>query len=273
MYQCKILADSLNPKNIRLTTFEISFPRIVLSEFNTHRVFSRNSSSSRAIPIITIINRVKTDPFIPEYWGKNQKGMSADEELTPEQIEKAKEIWLRSRDSQIGFATEFMDLGVHKQISNRLLEVWMYQTVIVSATEWTNFFNLRDEKNAQPEIRKIAQMMKKAYKSNEPVPLNSGEWHRPLLDDKDVLSAKYGKEDMNKICVGRCCRVSYLTHDGIRDPQKDIELANKIGEDHHMSPFEHCAKAMVDEKKYGNFRGWKQYRKYFSGEDVFLPHE
>src|SRR5438034_635403 len=143
-YQCKIILDSLAPSGGRLTTFEITFPRIVLAEFNTHRMFSRNSASSRAIPIEKMLARVGNDPFIPIYWGKNQKGMQAEEELSENQILYAELIWRGIIDKVLIGVNELKELGIHKQIGNRWLETALWHTTIVSATEYTNWFNLRD---------------------------------------------------------------------------------------------------------------------------------
>ncbi len=131
-YQAKVIADSVaKHTGLRLTTLEVTFPRIVLSEFNTHRVFSRNSASSRAIPVSKQIDKVMDDPFVPIYWGKNQKGMSADQELTPEEQEVAIDYWLNARDQAVAHARDMSHYGVHKQLTNRLLEPFMWQTCIV----------------------------------------------------------------------------------------------------------------------------------------------
>jgi thymidylate synthase ThyX len=267
MYNCRILADSINAYGIRLTTFEVTFPRIILSEFNTHRVFSRNSSSSRAIPVEKMIGRVMSDPFIPFYWGQNQKGMSAS--TTIEHSGEAEKVWLETRDLVVGKVKELLELGVHKQITNRLLEPWMWQTVIVSATSWQNFFGLRTDVGAQPEIQKIAGMMRDEYTSHAPKLLQLGDWHLPLMADIEELRKKYNDLDLRKICAGRCCRVSYLTHNGVRDPEEDIRLCDQLMQNRHWSPTEHCAENMGDVKYYGNFVGWKQFRKFNMGEDVF----
>ena len=268
MYSCKILKDSINICGDRLTTMEVTFPRIVLSEFNTHRVFSRNSASSRAIPIEKIIKRIVDDPFVPEYWGKNQSGMSAFSVI--EEVDEAKKLWIETRDLMIGQVRKFLALGVHKQLVNRLLEPWCFQTCIVSSTTWDNFFNLRCDKNAQPEIRTIAEMMRDEYNSNVPELLVDGEWHLPLMDDIEELRNNFNEEELRKICVGRLCRVSYLTHNGVRDPNEDIKLCNNLMNNGHMSPFEHCAVSLGEPIQHGNFVGFKQYRKYICNEDIFL---
>jgi thymidylate synthase ThyX len=298
-YSARILKDSLAyhqwPNRIeegaRLTTMEVTFPRIVLAEFNTHRMFSRNSASSRAIPVEKMLKKVQEDPFIPIYWGKNQKGMQAEEELTEDLQDAALETWLAARDHAVYRVNQLLALGIHKQITNRLLEPWLWHTVIVTSTEWDNWRGLRCNKDAQPEIRRIADMMMELLDSSTPAPVQEGDWHLPLVDDKfDLEVAGFSLTDIIKICIGRCCRVSYLTHDGKRDPQADIDLFDRLLKSGHMSPFEHAARPMtrwecrekygrrgqfildeeVPQKNFaGNFRGWVQSRKLIANEDNF----
>jgi len=279
-FSAKILCDSVTENDDRLTTLEVTFPRIVLSEFNTHRMFSRNSASSRAIPVEKMLKLVKENTYIPSHWGKNQKGMSA--EFTVEQNEqmKSRDVWLKARDNAISSAENLLKLGIHKQITNRLLEPFMWHTVIVSATDWSNFFALRCHPGAHPDIRQIAEMMKFVINGSEPKPMYEHDWHMPLIDHDDINMTmkmidedvyQYDNELLKKISVGRCARVSYLTHDGKRDHNADINLHDKLLSDGHMSPFEHIARPMYNDEykksKYsGNFRGWVQYRKTLIGE-------
>lgn len=268
-YSCKIVLDSINTAGDRLTTFEVTYPRFVHCELMTHRVFSRNSSSSRAIPIEKMIKQVEDDPVIPVYWGKNQKGMQAREELQGEEREAAIEWWLNSRDLAVNQVKRRPD--VHKQIANRILEPWMWITVLVSSTEFNNFFNLRVHPDAQPEFEKVARMALIEYKKSRTQFLANGTWHLPLTPDRLALEG-YSLEQIRKISVGRCARVSYLTHDGKRDPQADIDLHDRLlhplspSDPDHMSPFEHVAMASPGEKS-SNFTGWHQYRKDFPNEN------
>lgn len=277
-YECKILADSVNEYGNRLTTFEVTYPRFVHSELLTHRMLSRNSSSSRAIPIQKMIEQVQNDPVLPVWWGKNQSGMQAKEELDKYYQEAAIQEWLMARDDAIENVGLLSDLGLHKQIANRLLEPWMWITVIVSATEWANFFHLRCHPDAQPEIRYIADMMKAMYFTNKPreftidAPLG---WHLPLINSEDLecwAANDLSTEDLVKISVGRCARVSYLTHDGKRDPAADIDLHDRLQESGHWSPFEHVACPGID-MMYGNFKGWFQYRKRFVGKENYESYD
>ncbi|HEY5267860.1 MAG TPA: FAD-dependent thymidylate synthase [Candidatus Saccharimonadales bacterium] len=300
-YSTEIIADSINELDQRLTTFEITLPRFVLAEFNTHRMFSRNSASSRAIPVEKQLGKVLDDPFIPIYWGKNQSGMQAASELSPEEAQIAETEWLVSRDyavlgavaliggldqlkneqlkTRIGELRNSVDwkgndvpATVHKQTANRLLEPFMWHTIIVTATDWDNFYALRDNPQAQPEIQHSAHAMRNLYTSHSPEILTIGEWHLPLIqeDEKDMPI-----DLLKKISVGRCTRVSYLTHNNVRDHKEDIGLHDKILNDGHMSPFEHVARSMdIREQSKngeysGNFRGWHQYRKDIPGENNF----
>lgn len=286
MYECKINLDSISPDGFRLTTFIVKFPRMILSQINTHRTLTRNSSSSRAIPIEKQLKSVKENPFIPEYWGKNQKGMQAYEEITDRKT--ANTNWLVAKDSAIQSAESLLSIGIHKQITNRLLEPFMWHTSIISATEFSNFFHLRCG-DAQPEIRKIATLMRELYNNSKPKEVGYGQWHSPLLNiertEADVI-------EPCKVSVGRCARVSYLTHEGKRDYKADIELHDRMLKEGHLSPFEHVARPMTkkeldlfSQKKLtwnkqnndwdwggeymhflGNFNGWVQYRKQIPNE-------
>ena len=300
-FDAKVLADSQSPAGYRLTTLEATFPRFVLAEFNTHRVFSRNSASSRAIPIAKQLRRVLEDPYVPIEFGSNQPGMQAGAALTGAKRDAAEREWLHARDDAVrrvlglvgdpganapdddlfealGEVEEAITnraqpaewLNVHKQVANRLLEPFMWHTVIVTATEWENFWNLRCHPDAQPEIRLVAEAMRAAIEASTPAPLGLDEWHLPLVrpEDRDQVASI---EDLIKISAGRCARVSYLTHAGKRDLDADIQLHDRLLESGHMSPLEHPARPLSENELAandwsGNFRGWHSYRKDISGE-------
>lgn len=255
-----IIADSISPSGVRLTTIEVTLHRFVLAELNTHRVFSRNSASSRAIPVRKQIARVVDDPAIPVEFGANQRGMQAGEPLTGEDHDRALTAWLEARDRAVEAVTRLQELGVHKQVTNRLLEPFMWHTVIVTATEWDGFWEQRCSPLAQPEIRVAAEAMKAAYDASEPVPVGMGEWHTPYLRDED---GDLDDETARKVSAARCARVSYLTHDGRRDISKDIELYERLvtARPPHWSPLEHVATpAPEGESTLGNLRAWRQLR-------------
>lgn len=276
-YGCRIEADSVSPAGKRITTFVVTYPRFVHAELMTHRVFSRNSSSSRAIPVEKMIEQVERDPAMPVWWGKNQKGMQAHEQLSdvpvatgdgPEMLSAlaaAKRKWLVARDEAVYWAKELLALGLHKQVANRLLEPWMWITVVVTATEWDGWFRLRAPASgpmdpafpAQPELQQIAVMMRDEYAASRP---QECLVHLPFAQLKDQAELD-NIADLPKICVGRCARVSYLTHDGRRDPAADVELFERLQVAGHWSPFEHVAYASLDaRRRSGNFFGWRQLR-------------
>jgi thymidylate synthase ThyX len=282
MYEAKIIADSVNPSGNRITTFELSYPRMVHAELMTHRMFSRNSASSRAIPTPTLVERIQNDPVMPKWWGKNQSGMQAREELEGDELDEAQSLWLLARDQMLVYAETLREIGLHKQIANRILEPWMFITVIVTATEYDNWFHLRDSEFAQPEIAWVAREMRKLYREHEPQELAVGQWHLPYVDSiGDIKDGQINPLWVNprepeiagdpigrvKISAARCARVSYLTHDGIRDLSKDLELHDKLTGNGHWSPFEHPAQALATGERVGNFYGWRQYRKFFSHEN------
>lgn len=283
-YAAKVICDSIS-QGVRLTTVEATFPRIVLAEFNTHRVFSRNSASSRAIPVEKRIAAVRADPFVPEAFAANKKGMQAGDVLDRLDQEYAAAIWLRACDEALARAEALVDLGVHKQWANRLLEPFSWHTVVVTATEWENFFNLRISSLAQPEIYRVASLMKEAMAASTPRDCDAPgvlRYHLPYLQPDELELAAQGPEqtrDAMKVSAARCARVSYLTHDGVRDPSEDIRLHDRLLGARHMSPFEHVAYASIIARTAtqndfcGNFRHpWVQYRKMIHGEAV-APRE
>lgn len=266
-FNATILADSKPAHGNRLTTFELTYPRCIHAEFMTHRKVSRNSASSRAIPIEKMLNDVYERPFIPIHWGANQKGMQARHELDPDAGRLCEALWLTDRDRAIRTVEKLNSIGLHKQIANRLLEPWMWITVIATATNWSNFFHLRCHPDAEPHMQKLAYMMRGAYDASTPQQILEHDWHLPLFglheDDYDL-----DMRDRIKVSVGRCARVSYLTHDGRRDVEADIALHDRLMTSGHWSPFEHVAqyRTMVPDHLSGNFEGWVQYRKTFTGE-------
>lgn len=258
LFSAEVIADSISPANIRLLTLQLKYPRWIHGELMTHRVFSRNAASSRAIPIQKMIDQVLENPALPVHWGKNQPGMQARQELTPEVQEKAIAEWLRARNSVVEHARNLVELGVHKQVVNRILEPFQLMQTIVTATEWDNFFALRIHEDAQPEIKKLAELMKKAMDNSTPSLLTTGEWHLPyVMDEEKALPI----DQQRKLSTARCARVSYLNHDRSNpDPAKDVNLHDRLYESGHFSPFEHQARPALTDDFYANFRGWESYR-------------
>lgn len=254
----KIVADSISKHGIRLTTMELNYPRFIHSEFMTHRMFSRNASSSRAIPIEKMLEQVSNNPAMPIHWGKNQSGMQAREE-TNALIRGCtrEEQWLAVAKWSLHKAKLFAESGYHKQIVNRLLEPFQYIKVIVTATEWDNFFKLRLHKDAQPEMYELARVMKEAMIGSVPEVLEHGEWHLPyvptnvqeygLWDGLESDCPVFNYEKAIKCSVARCARVSYLNHDNSTpNIDKDIALADMLLEAGHMSPLEHVCTPMQE---------------------------
>jgi len=296
----KILADSVSPQGTRMTTMEIEYPRFILAELNTHRMLSKNSASSRAIPVKTMHEHIRNHPATPVHWGKNQPGMQAKAELTDNDLADAKFIWRRAMDDAIHWAWALADrVGLHKQIANRITEPWMTMKTVISGTEWRNFFWLRAHADAQPEIHQLAVAMWDAYNASTPQHLQPGEWHVPYVttyrdSHTGVLhyvdsNDQYISAETARIISASCCaQVSYRKNDD------SIEKAQKIfdqlinSQPCHASPVEHQATPM-DLRTYcnyepetweygvthvsangdlwsGNLRGWIQHRKLIPGE-------
>lgn len=323
--EATIVADSISPAGIRLTTFQLRYPRFIHAEELTHRILettpecviyesipdglmydpnlSRNASSSRAIPVNRMIEDLRRDPAMPIYWGSNKPGMQAGEELSDDDTDPqwrgmsaragAKTIWLRAMEEAIASAEELIKLGLHKQIANRLLEPWAHINVVVTATDYENFFTLRRHKDAQPEIKLLADLMHERMAESNPRPLVPGKWHLPYVTPGDWTDIRLEVNDdmekatelCRKVSVARCARVSYLTHDGRRTKvEEDLTLYERLvgAQPLHASPAEH--QATPDEMEpftegdyrsdfrnpdsHGNFHGWIQYRKTLPGEFV-----
>lgn len=268
----RVIADSINPDGQRLTTVEVTFNRYILAELNTHRDLSRNSASSRAVPVKRIMRQVWSDPALPISWGANQAGMQARSELAGWRRRLARRLFLLARIPALAVAWMLTRVGLHKQVVNRILEPWVWHTAIVSATEWENFFRLRLHPDAQPEFQELARCMRAALDSSIPQPLGWGAWHTPYIMWEDhEASWTLGREEQSDLfpdvvfmSVARCAAVSYVRQGEKRDPRKDIELSIRLRSSGHWSPFEHVAQAEPGPS--GNFNGWKQLRKFYSGE-------
>lgn len=234
MYVKSIKSSLIN--GVRVDTLEVRFPRIILPEFNTHRVFSRNFQSSRAKPILKVISEDLT--YIPsDYgWRKNSKGMSPSELFSKEESIDLSIRWMNAKDTAIEFANKLLSQNVAKEIVNRLLEPFMEVTGVVTSTEWNNFLTLRMNEGAQTEIRVLAKMIKDTLESTTPI---ERDFHLPYTEDVSFLS-KERLMQLIKQSVARCARVSYFSFDKKESElEKDIELFNRLKESKHLSPFEH----------------------------------
>lgn len=276
-YDAAVLLDSVSPSGDRLTSFEVTYPRMVHSELMTHRVFSRNAASSRAIPVARMIQRVLDDPAMPVEWGKNQAGMQSAGFADDWTEERAREMWLCARDEAVRAAQQLSGLGLHKQIVNRVLEPFAWITVIITATDYDGFFRQRASRHsplAQPELRYVADMMLELYDASTPDNLCYGDWHTPYIQPGEVFACTAPARSLDppdvelrkQISVARCARVSYLTQSGVRDHDKDLELYERLvgASPLHASPLEHVATPIRPHtgiwKQVGNLKGWRQMR-------------
>ncbi len=279
-FSVKMLADSISPFGARLVTMELTFPRSILAELNTHRMKSSNAASSRAIPIKAMRRKIKENPFIPVF-RQNKKGMQAGEDVTGFKLLLCYFLWITGAHVASFLAGIFDTIGVHKQYANRLLEPWLFTTVIFSATDLDNFFHLRCDEMAEPSMYKLACMMREVYQTSTPRLIPMGKWHLPFIDREAItgvadLIASDPKIDastaLQDVSAGKCARVSYECQNGERSVEKDIILAKSLIKNGHFSPLEHQATPLDDPNQYcGNFRGWKQYRKFIPTENYKNP--
>lgn len=272
----KVIADSVNPIGDRITTFEATFNRYILAEFNTHRILSRNSASSRAIPVKRVLKQVLWDPATPIHWGANQAGMQARAELSGWRRWLAQRLFLWARFPAVLIVWLLAKLGLHKQVTNRLLEPWVWHTVVFTATDLRNLFKLRLHPDAQPEFQELTRCCKAAYDASTPQRLEWGQWHLPYITGEDYGAAAEYHDNTGwaepltaYMSAARCAAVSYVRQGERRDVSKDLELAHRLTSSGHWSPFEHVAMADPEDDGYNsNFTGgWLQLRKVFPGED------
>lgn len=278
-----IVADTVNPEGSRLTTVVLRYPRAIHSEIMTHRVFSRNSASSRARSMTSTIREVIDNPYIPHFT-RNQKGMSGAP-LTGADYREAYDLWLRARDKAVASAfdllygdrevdsenfTKWNDylnaygerykagdkrlLNVHKQNVNRLLEPFLYHECLVSSTEWGNFFQLRRSDKAQPEIHELADRLYEAMDASTPA---ENVIHTPFVDEAETL------DEAVLLSASKCAKISY---NSLNNVDTSLELGRRLAKDRHLSPFEHCAfyneKANRIPETLSNFHpSWIQGRK------------
>lgn len=282
----KVIADSISEEGIRLTTLEVCFHRFVLAEFNTHRAFSRNSASSRAISITSTLDKFKDGPAYPLKWGAEQVGMQSGGELEGRYLDDALRLWNTCFSFTYEQVFEYVgghpdkETRLHKSLLNRLLEPFAMHTAIITSTEWDNFFAQRStpeggETGAQAEIQVPADLMKDALSKSWPEMLTENHWHLPYVKDDEF--GEFEEEILCKISIARCARVSYLTQARVRDPEEDINLFNRLitADPPHWSPTEHVARpdlnniqlSVLDENgeivplpRVGNFLQWRQFR-------------
>lgn len=264
----KVIEASLSPQGYQLITLQLRYPRFVHSEFMTHRVFSRNASSSRAIPVSKMIEQVRTDPAMPVHWGKNQPGMQAREELDGRALVDAQAWWKYAAKQAADTAEQMMQVGLHKQVANRILEPFQYISVIVTATDWDNFFELRDHEDADPNIRALAVAMREAMYGTQLICRDhnwshESSWHLPYVTKEERAANRFDPMFLAKLSAARCARVSYLTHEGkVPSVAEDLALYERLAGSSpiHASPLEHQARPEAGGMRCANFQGWRQFR-------------
>jgi hypothetical protein len=271
MTSAKVIQDSITTKGYRLTTLILKMHRFILPELSKHRVFSFNTSSSRAIPVSRQIKEIKDNDMLPVHWGKNIPGMKAWDEVTDKKL--AEKVWRDATSNALDHATQMQALGVHKQVTNRLLEPFMETTMVLTSTDFDNFFRLRCHKDAQPEIQLLANLMREAIAASRPTlraTSNASCMHLPFVTPEERVS--YPINDLIVMSTARNCRVSYNNHYGKKSTlAEDRVLHNALIADSHDVPLEHIAIPIEltnsytqinnDGDKYcGNFKGFSQYR-------------
>lgn len=293
--EANIIKDSVGPNGARITTFVLRYPRFIHAEFMTHRMFSRNASSSRAIPFKKQVKMIKEDLAMPERWGLNQSGMQAYTTATGIKKTLGRLVWKAASRAAIFFASILNKLGFHKQIVNRIIEPFSHITVVCTSTDYNNFFGLRYHHAAQPEIYALAKLMFREYFLSKPQKLKNKEWHLPFVTKTEIQEGRFfttyeqefvdtsnmtDVEYLIKLSVARCARVSYNNHDGTNTTsKKDIDLYDRLvgSQPIHASCTEHQAMATdrPSDSRSGNFTGFAQYRKTLKGEYMkeFYPNK
>lgn len=298
MYYVKVVLASENPDGKKIYTLEWRFPRVVLAETVTHRRhlhdlgieetlihdttttddLSKNSASSRAIPIQKMIEDVEKNPYVPSPWSKNQAGMTESEYLQGEKAIEADRLWMSAMTNNIYVLKKLSDLGVHKQDANRLIEPWAWTTQVVTATEWDNFFALRCDQRAHPAFRILARMAYLAIQDSKPQKLKWNQWHLPYIRKHELQRMK--TPDLLKISTARVAWTSYAAPDKTDSIEKAMETYHKLvgGTPRHASPMEAQAQAKPLDyfdtfpQHRSNLVAWLQHRKLLPDENVNQYH-
>ncbi len=286
-----ILASATDTGSPPIYTIRMRYPRPIHGEIMTHRVFGRNARSSRAVPVKTMLNEVRTIPYVPWHWGKNQKGMQADEEcneivpirnfrsemkLGKLTDHTAKAAWLAASERAVEIAEAFMVAGYHKQNPNRLLEPFSWIDTLITATDWKNFLWLRQHGAAEPHLQDLANLVAQAIDESNILRLTEYEWHLPYITDQE--RATMNNEVLLQLSAARCARISYKPFNGESSIEAEINRYNLLVMDErvHASPLEHQAmpdtfwfKEWNNPHLHGNLTGWIQHRKLIPNE-VYL---
>lgn len=303
----KVVAHSISPEGIELPTIQFRQPRMIHSDFLTHRVFTRNGRSSRAVPVLTLLTEAR-NPYTPHFL-HNQPGMTASQEFSDEERAEIEAIWREMAAHTVAGVERLQAKGVHKQWANRPLEWFGYIDVLLSSTDWNNYYALRDDEGAQPEIQVVARAIREAIAKSTPRELRPGQWHLPYIDEeadreaiiKHLVDSEGGfsvdqvDRLLRKISAARCARLTIRPFDGDGSIPAELERYRKlvVSRPVHASPTEHQAtpdtrshytvvKALADgtqqtiksgfdwdhPEEQGNFTGWRQARKQIPFEYV-----
>lgn len=281
--EVQIIADSIGDRSGRITTFELTYPRMIHSEFMTHRLFSRNAMSSRAVPIKKMVELIRTNPAMPVRFGANQpgmqdKGMEHDGKVWYDWTETedglaynlfctGREAWMKAAENACEWAERFDKAGYHKQVANRLIEPFQMMKTVMTTTEMENFLWLRVDADADPTIEVLANLMKDALSDSSPEWLQPGTWHTPYVDhiydggpmgeghrfvgyavyDEGGSPVMLTEEEALRISASCCGQVSYRRLNSTKDKALDIYTRLVAGKKVHASPFEHQAKEVAAE--------------------------
>lgn len=310
-----VVLHSISPDGVELKTIQARYPRMVHADAKTHRLIrgwhdemleihhdlslladeslSRNGRSSRAVPFSKLLSETYQAPYIPHFL-KNQPGMIAGEEFDETTLANLQARWKLLAEVVCREMQFFAEAGVHKQWVNRPLEAFGYIDVLISGTDWQNFFHLRDEQGAQPEVQDLAKAIRLAMEASTPKLLQPGEWHLPYADREedrqstiDFLRAgtrRLINSDeiiavLRKLSVARCARLTYEPFNGEGSVEAEIKRHDTlvVSQPVHASPAEHQATPDTFSKEHeswdqpwlhGNLRGWCQYRKMLPNEAI-----
>lgn len=258
----KTLLKSRGPNSaVTMVSMEIEIPRIILAELNTHKILVRNAQSSRAVPLKTSIEKIdKEDIFVPLYWGKNKAGMSAIESLSENDTELCKDEWYYLAGKAAESALVFDELKLHKQIAGRVLEPFQMIKLVLSGTNWDNFFNLRIHPSAEPHFRDLAIKIYHSIKEAPIVDLSEDQWHLPYISYKkgkyfDSNGTELSLEEAQKVSLSCVAQTSYRKHDESLEKAEDIIGKLFNGDVVHASPAEHIAKPMLNPNGFIPFEG------------------
>ena len=278
--QAEVILASVAPGCPPIFTVRTRYPRPIHGEIMTHRVFGRNARSSRAVPVKTMLNEVRNTPYVPWHWGKNQKGMQASEECNELVVspytekQTREEAWLEAAEIAAEYAEAFMEAGYHKQNPNRLLEPFAWIDTLITSTEWSNFFWLREHHAAEPHLQDLARLVHNAMECADVITRDQDEWHMPYVTYEE--RTKYHSNVLLKLSAARCARISYKPFNGDSTTEAELNRYNLLVTDErvHASPLEHQAKPDFRDELgnwehsdlHGNLTGWIQHRKLIPNE-------